>query len=252
MQDQHRQDNDKTVLTVEIKEDITSRNNAQAAQIRQELREKGIFYLNVMSSPGSGKTTLLVRLIERLRRDYRIGVIEADIDSDVDAKTIRQTGVKTIQMHTAGACHITCQMSREALEALGTDDLDIVILENIGNLVCPAEFDTGAEKNLVLLSVPEGDDKPLKYPLMFEVASAVVVTKTDVAPVFDFSMERIQENVHMRNPDAPVFFTSALTGDGVGAVEQYIREAVFRAKIPEGTQERNHTGIYLSGGRKYG
>lgn len=221
---------ERTVRTVEIKEDITSRNNAEAAVIRQELEERGIFYLNVMSSPGSGKTTLLVSLIERLREFYRIGVIEADIDSDVDAVTIGKTGVRTIQMHTAGACHITCQMSREALEALGTDELDIVILENIGNLVCPAEFDTGATKNLVLLSVPEGDDKPLKYPLMFEVASAVAVTKADVAPAFDFSVERARENVRRRNPDAPVFVTSALTGEGVAELEAYIRREADKVK----------------------
>ena len=221
---------ERTVRTVEIKEDITSRNNAEAAVIRQELEERGIFYLNVMSSPGSGKTTLLVSLIERLREFYRIGVIEADIDSDVDAVTIGKTGVRTIQMHTAGACHITCQMSREALEALGTDELDIVILENIGNLVCPAEFDTGATKNLVLMSVPEGDDKPLKYPLMFEVASAVAVTKADVAPAFDFSVERARENVRRRNPDAPVFVTSALTGEGVAELEAYIRREADKVK----------------------
>lgn len=238
MQDQHRQGQEKTIRTVEIKEDITSRNNAQAAEIRQALREKGIFYLNVMSSPGSGKTTLLLKLLERLQSDYRIGVIEADIDSDTDAKTISQTGVKTIQMHTAGACHITCQMSREALDALGIDDLDIVILENIGNLVCPAEFDTGAEKNLVLLSVPEGDDKPLKYPLMFEVASAVAVTKTDVAPVFDFSVERARENVRMRNPNAPVFFTSALTGEGIEKVEAYIRAQISQFKTAAEMQQK--------------
>lgn len=228
-----RQMEKKTVRTVEIKEDITSRNNAQAAEIRRWLREKGVFYLNIMSSPGSGKTTLLVSLIQRLRDDYRIGVIEADIDSDVDAETVGAAGVKTIQMHTAGACHITCQMSREALDALGIEDLDMVILENIGNLVCPAEFDTGAEKNLVLLSVPEGDDKPLKYPLMFEAASAVVVTKTDVAPVFDFSMEQARKNIHMRNPEAPVFFTSARTGQGVGDVEAYIRREASKLKMPE-------------------
>ena len=221
---------DRAVRTVEIKEDVTSRNNAGAAQLRQALEARGVFYLNVMSSPGSGKTTLLVRLIERLQRDFRIGVIEADIDSDVDAGTIGRTGVKTIQMHTAGACHITCQMSREALDALGIDDLDIVILENIGNLVCPAEFDTGAGCNLVLLSVPEGDDKPLKYPLMFEVASAVVITKTDTAPAFDFSMDRVRENIHRRNPEAPVFAVSALTGDGVEAVADYLRREAARLK----------------------
>lgn len=229
---------EKNVLTVQIKEDITSRNNAQAAEIRQALRKKGILYLNVMSSPGSGKTTLLISLIQRLRGDYRIGVIEADIDSDVDAEAICRTGVKTIQMHTAGACHITCQMSREALEALGVEGLDIVFLENIGNLVCPAEFDTGAGKNLVLLSVPEGDDKPLKYPLMFQTASAVVITKTDTAPAFDFSMERARENVHRRNPTAPVFFTSALTGGGIGEVENYIRAEISKIKTPE----RNNQG----------
>ena len=230
MCDRNRQADPKFVRTVEIKEDITSRNNLQAARIRQELRRKGIFYLNVMSSPGSGKTTLLLRLLERLRPDYRIGVIEADIDSDVDAVTVSQTGVKTIQMHIAGACHITCQMSREALEALGVDGLDMVILENIGNLVCPADCDTGAERNLVLLSVPEGDDKPLKYPLMFQVASAVAVTKMDVSPVFDFSPERARENIHRRNPHAPVFFTSALTGKGIDAVAAYIRQEVERVK----------------------
>ena len=230
MQASNSRDMTGSLRTVEIKEDITSRNNARAAQLRRALREKGILYLNVMSSPGSGKTTLLLGLIERLQRDYRIGVIEADIDSDVDAKTISRTGVKAIQMHTGGACHITWQMSRDALEALGVDGLDIVILENIGNLVCPAEFDTGAGTNLVLLSVPEGDDKPLKYPLMFAAASAVAVTKTDVAPVFDFSMERARANIHRRNPEAPVFFTSALTGDGLPELEAYIRSEAEKVK----------------------
>ena len=219
------------VRTVEIKEDITSRNNAQAEGIRQSLREKGIFYLNVMSSPGSGKTTLLLELIRRLKGDFRIGVIEADIDSAVDAEAMGKAGVRVIQMHTAGACHITCQMSREALEALGTEDLDLVILENIGNLVCPAEFDTGAARNLVLLSVPEGDDKPLKYPLMFRVASAVAVTKADVMPAFDFSLDSARENVRGRNPNAPVFFVSAVTGEGMEALENYLRGEI--------TKERN-------------
>lgn len=222
----NQQEGPSALRTVEIKEDITSRNNAQAAEIRKTLIDRGIFYLNLMSAPGSGKTTLLLELIRRLKDEYRIGVIEADIDSDVDAAAVSQTGVRTIQMHTAGACHITCQMSREALEALGTEGLDLVILENIGNLVCPAEFDTGAARNLVLLSVPEGDDKPLKYPLMFQVASAVAVTKTDVAPAFDFDRERAAENVHMRNPEAPVFFVSAHTGEGIDELEQYIRREI--------------------------
>lgn len=213
-------------LTVEIKEDITSRNNARAEELRQTLKDRKIFYLNLMSSPGSGKTTLLTRVLEELKDSYRIGVIEADIDSDVDARTIASLGVKVIQMHTGGACHITWQMSQEALEALGLENLDVVILENIGNLVCPAEFDTGAGCNLVLLSLPEGDDKPLKYPLMFEVASAVAVTKTDVAPVFDFSREKALENVRKRNPSAPVFFTSARTGEGIGALVEYLKREI--------------------------
>ena len=167
------------IKVVEIKEDIRSRNNEQAQSIKEELKKKKVFFLNVMSSPGSGKTTLLVNLINRLKKDFRIGVIEADIDSDVDAYTVGEaTGVKVIQIHTAGACHLTCQMSYEALCALGLDGLDFVILENIGNLVCPAEFDTGAAANMVLLSVPEGEDKPLKYPLMFEVADVLRKFKT--------------------------------------------------------------------------
>lgn len=220
----------RNLLTVEIKEDITSRNNARAEELRQTLRRKKIFYLNLMSSPGSGKTTLLTKILEDLKDSYRIGVIEADIDSDVDAETIAGIGVKVIQMHTGGACHITWQMSQEALDALGLEDLDVVILENIGNLVCPAEFDTGAALNLVLLSLPEGDDKPLKYPLMFEAASAVAVTKTDVAPVFDFSRERAVENVRKRNPSAPVFFTSARTGEGIGALVEYLRREIEEVK----------------------
>ena len=217
------------IKIVEIKEDIASRNNKEAAQIRAELKKRGVYYLNVMSSPGSGKTTLLIDLINRLKGEFRIGVIEADIDSAVDADTIaRETGVKTIQMHTAGACHITCQMSREALCALGTEELDLVVLENIGNRVCPAEFDTGAAQNLVLLSVPEGDDKPLKYPLMFEVASAVAITKADVSPAFDFSLERAKENVRKRNPHAPVFVTSAVKGEGTEALSNYLREEILK------------------------
>lgn len=215
------------IKVVEIKEDISSRNNEQAQSIKDELKKKKVFFLNVMSSPGSGKTTLLVNLINRLKKDFRIGVIEADIDSDVDAYTVSEaTGVKVIQIHTAGACHLTCQMSYEALCALGLDGLDFVILENIGNLVCPAEFDTGAAANMVLLSVPEGEDKPLKYPLMFEVADLVVVTKSDVQPAFDFSLERARENVGMRKTGVPVFFTSAIKDEGVDALENYLRKEI--------------------------
>ena len=206
---------------VEIKEDIASRNNALAAGIRSRLAEKGIFYLNVMSSPGSGKTTLIVELIKRLKADYKIGVIETDIDSVADA-----TGVKTVQVHTAGACHMTCQMSDEALAALGTDGLDVVILENIGNLVCPAEFDTGAVKNAAILSVPEGDDKPLKYPLMFQVCDVVLINKMDVAPYFDFDLEKCREHIKMRNPDAVVIPICAKTGQGVEVWAAWLREQV--------------------------
>lgn len=217
------------IKIVEIKEDITSRNNAQAQAIKDELKKKKVFFLNVMSSPGSGKTTLLCNLINRLKDEFRIGVIEADIDSDVDAYTIREkTGAKVIQIHTAGACHLTCQMSYEALCALGVDDIDFAILENIGNLVCPAEFDTGAAMNLVLLSVPEGDDKPLKYPLMFEVADAVAVTKTDVSPVFDFSFENLKKNVEMRKSGIPVFFTSAVQNDGVDKLAEYLKGEILK------------------------
>jgi hydrogenase nickel incorporation protein HypB len=212
-----------------IKEDILSRNNEQAKDVRALLDGKGIFYVNLMSSPGAGKTTVLSKLIPRLSDDFRIGVIEADIDSDKDALAIeRETGARVIQIHTAGACHITCQMSLEALQALGTDGLDLIFLENIGNLVCPAEFDTGADMNLVLLSVPEGDDKPLKYPLMFEVAHAVAVTKTDVAPIFDFSFENAEKNIRKRNDSAKIFFTSALNGKGIDELEQYIRSETVR------------------------
>ena len=207
------------VKVVLIKEDVISRNNQEAASIRSRLSERGVFLLNVMSSPGSGKTTLLTALINRLKSRYRIGVIEADIDGQVDAETIAErTGVKAIQMHTGGACHITCQMSREALEALGVEGLDLVILENIGNLVCPAEFDTGAHCNLVLLSVPEGDDKPLKYPLMFEVANLVALTKLDVAPIFDFDVERAEANIARRNTSAEVFPVCAPRGEGIDAL----------------------------------
>lgn len=212
------------VKIVDIKEDITSRNNVGAEKIREAMKKAGVYYLNVMSAPGSGKTTLIKELIARLS-DHKIGVIEADIDSSADAEAVASTGVKVIQMHTGGACHITCQMSREALEALGVEGLDVVILENIGNLVCPAEFDTGAFDNLVLLSVPEGDDKPIKYPLMFERASAVAITKKDVAPAFDFSVERAKENIKRRS-DVPVFYVSAAKGEGVDELEEFLRRRI--------------------------
>lgn len=208
---------------IEVKEDILLRNSTIGEELRHTLKEKGIFLINVMSSPGSGKTTLLTKVINSLKNKYKIGVIEADLDSDVDAKTIQDnTGVKVMQIHTGGACHLTAQMVRDAINEFDINGLNLVFLENVGNLVCPAEFDTGSHANMVLLSVPEGDDKPLKYPLMFEVASFVVVTKKDVAPVFDFSFTKVIDNIHLRNKKAEVFITSAIKDDGVDKVVTYI------------------------------
>ena len=183
-----------------------------------------------MSSPGSGKTTTLTRVIETLRNELRIGVMEADIDSDVDAKTIAATGAKAIQLHTGGMCHLDAAMTRQGLDGLGTDDVDLVVLENVGNLVCPAEFDTGAVKNIAILSVPEGHDKPLKYPLMFQVCDAVIINKIDVAPYFDFDLEKCREYIHLRNPKAEIIPISAKTGEGVDAVAQWLRKEVSNWK----------------------
>ena len=194
--------------------------------LRAELKEKGIYLLNLMSSPGSGKTTTLTRLIGLLKEDLKIGVMEADIDSDVDAKTIAATGAKAIQLHTGGMCHLDAAMTRQGLEGLDAGDADLVILENVGNLVCPAEFDTGAVKNMAILSVPEGHDKPLKYPLMFQVCDTVLINKIDVAPYFDFDFEKCTEYIHMRNPRAKIFPISAKTGEGIDAVAHWLKEEV--------------------------
>lgn len=214
------------VRVLEIKQSVFANNDAQADKLRQELKEKGIYLLNLMSSPGSGKTTTLTRVIDALRSEMRIGVMEADIDSDVDAKTIAATGAKAIQLHTGGMCHLDAAMTRQGLEGLGTDDVDLVVLENVGNLVCPAEFDTGAVKNVAILSVPEGHDKPLKYPLMFQVCDAVIINKIDVAPYFDFDLEKCREYIYLRNPDAEIIPISAKTGEGVDAVAQWLRNEV--------------------------
>ena len=180
----------KEVRVLEIKESVFADNDRQADNLRRELKEQGVFLMNLMSSPGSGKTTTLKGTIERLKDRFRIGVMEADIDSDVDAKAIAETGVKSIQLHTGGMCHLDAEMTRQGVEGLGVADVDLAILENVGNLVCPAEFDTGASKNVMILSVPEGHDKPLKYPLMFQICDAVLINKIDVLPYFDFDMER--------------------------------------------------------------
>ena len=216
----------KSVRILEVKQSVFANNDAQANKLRAELKEKGIYLLNLMSSPGSGKTTTLTRLIGLLKEDLKIGVMEADIDSDVDAKTIAATGAKAIQLHTGGMCHLDAAMTRQGLEGLDAGDADLVILENVGNLVCPAEFDTGAVKNMAILSVPEVHDKPLKYPLMFQVCDTVLINKIDVAPYFDFDFEKCTEYIHMRNPRAKIFPISAKTGEGIDAVAHWLKEEV--------------------------
>ncbi len=200
---------------LEIKKSVFSGNEKRADELRKQLKEKKLFLLNLMSSPGSGKTTTLTGTIEALKGELRIGVMEADIDSDVDAKTISDLGVKTIQLHTGGMCHLDAGMTAQGLEGLEADELDLAILENVGNLVCPAEFDTGAVKNVMILSVPEGHDKPLKYPLMFSVCDVVLINKIDVIPYFDFDMEQCKKNILMRNPKAKIIPVSAKTREGM-------------------------------------
>ena len=214
------------VRILEVKQSVFANNDAQAEKLREELKQKGIYLLNLMSSPGSGKTTTLTRLIELLKEDLKIGVMEADIDSDVDAVTIAATGAKAIQLHTGGMCHLDAAMTRQGLDGLDAGEADLVVLENVGNLVCPAEFDTGAVKNMAILSVPEGHDKPLKYPLMFQVCDVVLINKIDVAPYFDFDFEKCTEYIRMRNPKAVIFPISAKTDEGIGAVADWLKEEV--------------------------
>lgn len=216
------------VRILEIKESVFADNNAQANELRRELKEKGVFLMNLMSSPGAGKTTTLIRTINALKDKISIGVMEADIDSDVDAVAVAETGVKSIQLHTGGMCHLDAGMTRQGIEALGTDGLDLAVLENVGNLVCPAEFDTGASKNVMILSVPEGHDKPLKYPLMFQVCDAVIINKIDVMPYFDFDMEKVRAYIKQRNPNAEIFPISAKTGEGMENWESWLIEQVRR------------------------
>ena len=211
---------------IEIKKNILEDNDREADVLRSELKADRTFLLNLMSSPGSGKTTTLVRTIGALKDEMRIGVMEADIDSDVDADTIAQTGAKAIQIHTGGMCHLDAEMTRQGLAGLGTGGLDLVILENVGNLVCPAEFDTGAVKNAMILSVPEGHDKPLKYPLMFQVCDVVLVNKIDVLPYFDFDMDKCREYVALRNPNARVIPICARTGEGIDEWADWLKERV--------------------------
>ncbi len=214
------------VKILEIKQSVFASNDRQADEVRRQLKEKGVFLLNLMSSPGSGKTTTLRCTIEALKDELRIGVMEADIDSDVDARAIAETGAKAIQLHTGGMCHLDAGMTSQGLEGLGLEDVDLAILENVGNLVCPAEFDTGAVKNAMILSVPEGHDKPLKYPLMFTVCDVVLVNKIDVMPYFDFDMDKCREYIRMRNPNAQVIPICARTGEGIDRWADWLRTEV--------------------------
>ncbi len=211
---------------IEVKESVFADNDREASRLRQELKQDRTFLLNLMSSPGSGKTTTLVRTIEGLKDELRIGVMEADIDSDVDARAIAGTGVRSIQLHTGGMCHLDAGMTEQGLREIGTSDLDLVVLENVGNLVCPAEFDTGAVKNAMILSVPEGHDKPLKYPLIFTVCDVLLINKMDVLPYFDFDMDKVVEYAHRRNPNLKIFPISAKTGEGMDAWCDWLRQQV--------------------------
>lgn len=215
----------------EVKQSVFENNDHQAELLRNKLKDEGVFLLNIMSSPGSGKTTTLCKTIDNLKDKIKIGVMEADIDSDVDAKTISETGVNVIQLHTGGMCHLDADMTKQGLEELGLKDIDLAVLENVGNLVCPAEFDTGACKNAMILSVPEGDDKPLKYPLMFSICDVLLINKIDVMSVFDFDMNACKERVLKLNPNIKIIPISAKTGQGIDEFAEWISEEVKAWKI---------------------
>ena len=210
------------VRIIEVKESVFADNDRDAAALRAQLEAEGTFLINLMSSPGSGKTSTLLSLAKALEGRVRMGVMEADIDSSVDAQAMLEAGVKAIQIHTGGMCHLDADMTRQGLRELGTDDLDLVILENVGNLVCPAEFDTGAARNITILSVPEGHDKPLKYPLMYQTCHLLVVNKIDVLPYFDFDMDKLVEYARKRNPDIEILPISAKTGEGIDRLADWI------------------------------
>lgn len=215
------------VRIIEIKESIFENNDREAERIRRQLKENRTFLLNLMSSPGAGKTSLLLKLLPLLKDDLKIGVMEADIDSSVDAEKILTTGVRAVQLHTGGMCHLDAGMTEQGLKEIGYQDRDLAILENVGNLVCPAEFDTGAVKNVMILSVPEGHDKPLKYPLIFTVCDVLLINKTDVLPYFDFDMEKVREYALMRNPDLKIFPVSAKTGEGIADFGKWLKDSVL-------------------------
>lgn len=215
-----------TFKILEIKQSVFEDNDRQADLLREDLKRDKTFLLNLMSSPGSGKTTTVLRTIEALKDEMKIGILEADIDSDVDAQTVAETGTKVIQLHTGGMCHLDADMTKQGLKGLGTDDVDFVILENVGNLVCPAEFDTGASKNAMILSVPEGDDKPLKYPLMFSIVDVLLINKIDAMDYFDFDIKAVEERVKKLNPNIKVIPISARHGEGIDEWANWIREQV--------------------------
>ena len=222
------------VRIIEIKKSIFDDNDKDANRLREELKTKGVFLLNLMSSPGSGKTTTLIKTINALKDKIKIAVMEADIDSDVDAIKIKEaTGVQSIQLHTGGMCHLDAEMTRQGLRGLDLNDVDLVVLENVGNLVCPAEFDTGASKNCMILSVPEGHDKPLKYPLMFSICDLVLINKMDVAPYFDFDLDKCSQYIKMRNPNAEIIPICAKTGEGVDKFADWIIKNIAKWRNKE-------------------
>lgn len=214
------------IKIIEVKQSVFAENEKEAEQLRHQLKKEKTFLLNLMSSPGSGKTSTLLALVKEFKDKIHWGVMEADIDSAVDAQTMADAGVKTIQIHTGGMCHLDAAMTRQGLDELGTEDLDLVVLENVGNLVCPAEFDTGAVKNMTILSVPEGHDKPLKYPLMYETCDLLVINKVDVLEYFDFDKGKVEEYARMRNPQIEILFVSAKTGEGISNLADWILQNV--------------------------
>lgn len=216
----------KAYKVLEIKQSVFENNDRQAELLREELKKDGVFLLNLMSSPGSGKTTTLLRTIKALKNEMNIGILEADIDSEVDAHKVSQSGAKVIQLHTGGMCHLDADMTKQGLKGLGTENVDLAILENVGNLVCPAEFDTGASKNAMILSIPEGDDKPLKYPLMFSIVDVLLINKIDAKDYFEFDLEAVKERVKKLNPNIKVIPISAKTGEGIEEWIDWIRKEV--------------------------
>ncbi len=211
---------------IELKKSVFESNDREADKLREELKANKTFLLNLMSAPGSGKTSTLKATVSRLKDEMKIGIMEADIDSDVDARTMSEAGVRSIQLHTGGMCHLDAGMTRQGIDSFNANDFDLVVLENVGNLVCPAEFDTGSSKNAMILSVPEGDDKPLKYPLMFTVSDVVLINKIDTKSVFDFDDEAVVERIHKLNPNVEIFFVSAKTGEGIDAWCDWLRREV--------------------------